>query len=270
MEIHFVDVGQGNMVVVLFPDGDIMVYDCNITEDNEEEVFEYLENIMPKNEIDVFVNSHRDADHMRGIRKLHERYPIGTLWDSGVSGNTEAPEYQEYMDFRRSMSNSVYEVEPNQYWKRKPFVKILNGKREGLSDTNAQSVVIHIDAEGSSLMLTGDTDANVWKNYIMPESSSKVKSSVLLASHHGSIKFFDNPGGPEDYYEKHLLEIDPEITIISVGENPHGHPDKKALEMYEKYSSGSDKGNKIFRTDSHGNIKLKLKGGGKWVLNKGQ
>lgn len=265
INVHFLDVGQGNMVVAIFPDCKVMVYDCNITDENEDKIFAYLEKIMPKNEIDVFVNSHRDADHMRGIKKLHEKYKINTLWDSGVSGNTEAPEYQEYMDFRRNMVNRVCEVHSNEYWTGKPFVRILNGKREDLTDVNAQSIVIHIDNNGCSILLAGDTDAKVWKDYITSESTSILKSSILLASHHGALSFFYDPTYT-NYYTKHLSEINPDMTIISVGENPHGHPDKEAIKLYEKYSNGSDKGNKVFRTDIRGNIKLELKDDGKWIL----
>ena len=32
---YFVNVGQGNMAVIVFDDGFVMVYDCNITNDNE-------------------------------------------------------------------------------------------------------------------------------------------------------------------------------------------------------------------------------------------
>jgi beta-lactamase superfamily II metal-dependent hydrolase len=268
INVHFLNVGQGNMIVVIFPDNKILVYDCNITEDNEESIFNYLEEIMPKYGIDVFVNSHREVDHMRQIKKLHEIYPIGTLWDSGVSGNTDTPEYEEYMDFRRSVT--VYEVSAGQYWNDKPNVRILNGKRDGLKDTNAQSIVIHINNNGASVLLTGDTDAKTWRDYIMPESTTKVSSSILLASHHGSITFFDDPRDEKNYYTAHISKINPAMTIISVGDNPHGHPDKKALELYEKYSRGSDKGNKVFRTDINGNMRLELKDNGSWTLHQKQ
>lgn len=268
INVHFLNVGQGNMVVAIFPDKQVMVYDCNITEDNEDSVFAYLDKIMPKYGIDVFVNSHREADHMRGIKKLHKIYPIDTLWDSGVSGNTDTPEYEEYMDFRRNVTTQ--EVGSNQHWKNKPNVKILNGKREDISDTNAQSIVIHINNNGASILLAGDTDAKVWKDYIMPESASKVSSSILLASHHGSITFFDDPRDEKNYYTSHIERISPVMSIISVGDNPHGHPDKKALELYEKYSKGSDKGNKVFRTDVNGNMKLELNDNGNWTLHQNQ
>lgn len=259
--VHFIDVGQGNMTAVLFPDNFVIVYDCNITNENEESVFAYLGRIMPKNNIDLFVNSHRDADHMRGIKKLNAKYPIGTIWDSGVSGNTGTTEYQEYMELRRNKHSIV--VEPGQCLQNKPYVKILNGKRD-LDDPNSQSIVLQIDHDGSSVLLTGDTNVSVWREYIMYESINQIKSLVLLASHHGSFTFF-NENRDQDYdYTQHLKKISPAITIISVGSNnQHGHPDNDAIKYYESHSYGTvDEKLKIFRTDIHKNMKLELKGNG--------
>ncbi len=248
------------MAIGIFPDGKILAYDCNITHENESDVFAYLLKIMPKNSIDIFVNSHRDADHMRGIKKLHAKYPIQCLWDSGVSGNTETPEYKEYMDFRRGVTS--YEVTPNQYWTSHPNVKIINGKREDLNDPNSQSIVLHIDYNGASVLLAGDTCASTWMDYIIPELGAGVKSLVLYASHHGSLSFFNEGGEDEDDYTKHIALINPAITIVSVGANPHGHPDNDALIHYENHCYGAANGQKIFRTDQHGNMKLELRGQG--------
>ncbi len=265
VDVHFLNVDQGNMTVVVFPDDYVIVYDCNITEYNEANVFSYLKKIMPKNEIDIFVNSHRDADHMRGIKKLNDTHKINMLFDSGVSGNTEAPEYQDYMNFRRN-HNFAFEVRPNQHLVMKPFVTILNGKREHLEDINAQSIVMRINCNGASVLLTGDTDVNVWKDYIMHESASELKSSILLASHHGALSFFKDTEDAESY-EDHLMKIKPDVTIISVGkDNPHGHPDKNAVELYEKHTNGANSGKKILRTDIDGNIKLELKDNGSWEI----
>lgn len=266
--VHFLNVGQGNMAVIIFADNQVVVYDCNITDDNKGSVFGYLKKIMPKKGIDIFINSHREADHMKGIKKLHEAYPIGTLWDSGVSGNTEATEYKEYMELRRKIT--VHEVGPNQHWKAKPNLRIINGKREDITDVNAQSIVIHLNNNGASVVLAGDTDARVWKDYIMPESANSIKSSILLASHHGSITFFDDPSDENNYYTEHIKKINPAMTIIPVGENPHGHPDEKAVELYERYSTGSSQGNKVFRTDINGNMKLELTDDGGWSLSQKQ
>ena len=58
------------------------------------------------------------------------------------------------------------------------------------------------------------------------------------------------------------------MTIISVRENSYGHPDDKAVEFYEKYSRGSNRGTKILRTDEHGHIRVSLKDGGGWTVEK--
>jgi len=57
------------------------------------------------------------------------------------------------------------------------------------------------------------------------------------------------------------------MTLLSVGSNVWDLPDEKAIELYTKYSSGSNNGNKVFRTDEKGNMKLVLKSGGGWSLN---
>lgn len=260
---HFLNIGQGNMAIGIFPDGKILAYDCNITTENETAVFAYLAKIMPKNSIDVFVNSHRDADHMRGIKKLHAKYPIQALWDSGVSGNIDTPEYTEYMDFRRGVSYAE-EVSPNRNWTAHPSVKIINGKRNGLDDPNSQSIVLHIDFNGSSLLLAGDTCASTWRDYIIPELGQAVKSLVLFASHHGSHSFFNEDRDNDEDYTDHIASINPAIAIISVSAtNPHGHPDDEAINHYENHSYGTvETGQKIFRTDQHGNIKIDLFGQG--------
>lgn len=265
---YFLNVDQGNMVIGIFPDGKILAYDCNITNDNEIAVFNYLAKIMPKNSIDVFVNSHRDADHMRGIKKLHAKYPITTLFDSGVSGNIDTPEYVEYMDFRRNLGLlNVHEVTPSQYWMAHPGVKIINGKRVDLDDPNSQSIVLHIDDNGASILLAGDTSVKTWREYIVPELGNKLKSLVLFASHHGSHSFFNEDRENSDDYLDHLTLMNPAIALISVGaNNPHGHPDDEALNHYERICYGALNGQKVFRTDQHGNIKVELNGQGmSWI-----
>jgi beta-lactamase superfamily II metal-dependent hydrolase len=258
-KFHFVNVGQGNMVVGIFPNGQVLVYDCNITNENETAVFSYLQRVMPKAGIDVFVNSHRDADHMRGVKKLHEKYPISSIWDSGVSGNIDTDEYREYMDLRRRLI--VHEVGAGQYWIDNPGVRILNGKREGLNDPNSQSIVLHIDYSGSSLLLAGDTSIRTWRDYIIPEFGAGIKSLVLYASHHGSLSFFNEIDDHANDFTGHVSLINPAITIISVGAgNQFSHPHVRSLGHYENHSYGAQNGQKIFRTDLHGNMQLELYG----------
>ena len=259
---YFADVGQGNMVVVVFPDNFVIAYDCNITNANEHEVFRFLASFMTKRSIDVFVNSHRDADHMRGLRKLHAAYPIGVIWDSGVSANVEAAEYQDYMRLRRDIGYEV--VESQMYLQNRPHVRILNGRRDGLNDPNAQSIVLHIDEAGSSLLLAGDTNSVCWRDYIVRECANTLRCLVLYASHHGSYTFFNNKPEADGDFTVHLQYMRPAITLISVSDtNPHGHPHPRALAYYEHFCHGTrETHQKVFRTDQHGNMRVQLHGQG--------
>ncbi len=275
--LHFIDVGQGNMTLLRLPNAQVLLYDCNVTNENADYVLEYLSRYLRhKSKIDTFINSHRDADHMRGVSTIHEWYPIAHVWDSGVTGGTpNSAEYREYMTLRRDVGYT--EIEPRKYWDKGIVrLRIFNSKNDDLPDNaNAQSIVMKVvhrhpsaGSNPASAMLTGDSDAVAWKDIRKYYKDSELVCSILLASHHGSVTFFDDPGDEKNYYTSHLRAMSPAMTVISVGkDNAHGHPDDKALEFYEKYSTGSNKGNKLKRTDEHGSLILELKDDGGWSLN---
>jgi competence protein ComEC len=267
--VHFFDVGCGNMTLILFPTGATYLYDCNVTDDNEEGVFSYLDKAMgTRSTINVFICSHRDADHMRGLRKIHDVYPIGEIRDPGVAGTTaDSSEYEDYMELRREIGSRVIQaftkLEVGQ-----ATLRFMNSADEDFADANDQSVVLKIEYGDSSVLLAGDTGFQPWKEKILPYySDEKLHASILLGSHHGSLTFFDDPSDEKNYYTAHMKKISPAMTLISVGPNSFDLPNDKAIELYSNHSSGSNKGNKIYRTDQQGNMRLALKGDGGWSLN---
>lgn len=64
----------------------------------------------------------------------------------------------------------------------------------------------------------------------------------------------------------HIEVMNPDITVVSVGKNVHGHPDAEAIRLYKKYSRGSEEGYKLFRTDQNGNMKVHLRDYEVWSL----
>jgi beta-lactamase superfamily II metal-dependent hydrolase len=258
------------MVLLEAMNGSYYLCDCNVTDDNEGTVLNYLGDAIGwGTPISAFICTHRDADHMRGVKKIHKYFPIQSVWDSGYPGTTtSSSEYKEYMDLRRLVGAQLK--------KRKTYqdlgmtrLRYLSAQDERLEkNANAQGLVIKVEHRneskcGSSTILTGDCDAETWCYGIMKDyANSDVKTSVLMGAHHGSITFFDDPADEKNYYTSHMKAIKPAMTIISVGDNSHGHPDKEALELYEKYSTGSVKGNKVFTTQDEGTMKLTLKDNG--------
>jgi len=201
-EIHFIDVGCGNMQLILLPDDSIFMYDCNITDDNEADVLAYVRKIIGSGtQIDVFINSHRDADHMRGIKKLHKKHPIKAIWDSGVPGTTTtSPEYREYMDLRHQVTSM--EIEARKYWEYgDAILRCMNSKWDDYTEPNDQSVVLKIENKGASAMLAGDTSYRPWKEKILTYyPDDRLSANILLAAHHGSLTFFDDPSDEKNYF----------------------------------------------------------------------
>lgn len=252
VSVHFMDVGQGNMVLIKTDNGQNILYDCNVSQDNETVVINYLKVHLGYNShIDLFINSHREADHMRGIDTIHKHFPIKWVWDNGRAGNS-SDVYQKYMTLKRNINsvvnNGMYKDFGNTH------LNILSGYDDKLpKDSNCQSIVIKLKYKGRSILLTGDSDSNTWKRIVANPvyGNGFLKSDVLMGSHHGSYTFFK---GEYFYnYTDHIKIISPDRTIISVGkDNAHGHPDQTALKLYQQYSKG------ILRTDSHGHIVVNI------------
>ena len=273
--VHFIDVEQGNMVLIQCSDGTNFMVDCNVTESNKNRVLRYVENqIGQRGRLRAFICTHRDADHMRGVRALHQKFPIQEIWDSDHPGtSTDSDEYKTYMQLRRDIGSKI--IEKRTYhdygWTR---LRYLSAKDSRIPDNaNDQGIVLKVEELNSSksgplgsTMLTGDGSYAVWKDGIMKDyAASDLSSDILMAAHHGSLDFFDDPNN--NRYEAHARAIAPAMTIISVGQNNYGHPDPKALSLYEKHSSGSSRGDKVCRTDKRGTIKLTLKSGGSWSIS---
>ena len=273
--VHFIDVGQGNMVLVECANSTNLMVDCNITEGNKDRVLKYVaDQIGQKGRLRAFICTHRDADHMRGVQVLHDRFPIQEVWDSEYPGtSTDTDEYKAYMRLRRSVGAYIVEKQKQRSFGR-TRLRFLSAKDSRLpGNANDQGVVLKVEQRNtdmsairSSTILTGDGSFETWKDGILKDYSAKdLSCDILMAAHHGSLDFFDDPSSNQ-YFVDHVKAIKPAMTVVSVGPNSYGHPDETALRLYRQNSSGSAKGNKVYRTDRQHTMKLTLKSGGGWNL----
>lgn len=127
-----------------------------------------------------------------------------------------------------------------------------------------------MEYKGKSILFTGDSSMEAWKERIVPYYSDKsgrpnlLKSNILHVSHHGSYTFFKPKGDKEaEPYTEALNKIDPKISIITVGaDNPHGHPDEEALELYKQYTFNKQ----VFMTKDHGSLFVKIEDNGDYSI----
>lgn len=47
LRFHVLDVGEGLMILIIFPNDQVMLFDCNITGDNESTILKYLSDNIP-------------------------------------------------------------------------------------------------------------------------------------------------------------------------------------------------------------------------------
>ena len=134
------------------------------------------------------------------------------------------------------------------------------------ANANEQGIVLKVEHRRStggtvqsSTMLTGDGSCITWRDGILKDyRTSDLSCDILMAGHHGSLDFFDDPNS-RYYYTDHIKAMSPTMTIVSVGSNSYGHPDPTALRLYREHSSGSSSGEKVWRTDQKHTMKLTLK-----------
>nr|WP_307726561.1 hypothetical protein [Trichlorobacter sp.] len=292
------------MILLIFPDLTVMLYDCNVTEDNKQRVLGYLENHIPsrlnhatlqqEKWIDIYVNSHRDQDHYRGLSSVKEIFDVRQIWDSGETGaTTQDTDYQYYMRLRRRLieqngKSAVFVPTPS----LKPILSLggaaiycLNSSEdvvlsrpqsEYLAEAKVQhtnSIVLSITYSGHNIMLPSDSDWHAWKDHIIPVFKGKtcLNGDILVASHHGSRSFFtdeNNDGidlkqNPDTTYLDALKLIDPKITLISCGDySQYHHPNVDALKEYKLHTSNKQ----VYTTNAKGTFAGCINSDGTWTV----
>lgn len=291
---YLIDCGSGLMHLIIFPDNTVMLFDCNVTNENKDTIISFLDRHIPakydedskkaEKNIDIFVNSHRDEDHYRGLKKIHEKFKIKSIWDSGQSGeSTESTDYNYYMYLRRELKkksedNLIVPTPSNAILKTIGDVDIYCLAAEAdfvyrnttmlehaakIQHTN--SMVLLMVYRGRKLLLTGDSDWKSWKEQIVSNFNdiepNYENTDILIASHHGSRSFFtdeetiDLEKYPDTTYIESIELINPIITLISCADYNYKNyhlPNKEAMELYKEHTSeGSDQ---IHTTHEKGNL----------------
>lgn len=296
LQFYLVDCGSGLTHLIIFPDKTVMLYDCNLVDGEEhtngdkDSILKLFSHVIPYKYnsegrrgqfIDIFVNSHRDTDHLRGLKYVNESFPIQAIWDSGQTGsNTSNANYKYYMGLRNRLGkkgwNRVVEPVPqdavfasfggaqvyvlsdaNEF--ESVSIDYVNEAQDRAQHTNCMVLLIYY--ADKKILLTGDSDWYAWRYNIVPNFRHNPinyeDTDILIASHHGSRTFFTNKDkiNEEDYpYDTYVDSIDfinPKYTLISCGAyRQYHHPSHDALELYCQYTKDS----RVYTTNDNGTI----------------
>jgi competence protein ComEC len=247
LQVSFLDVGQGDAILIQAPGGKKVLLDGGEDGDkllsNLDEEFGWRDK-----KIDLMVLSHPHADHVRGFNSLFGRYQISEVVGTGVLHNSSV--YEAWLTNIKNNNLKLKTVKAGETIDLGggatlqvlfPFSD-LNGQT--VSNLNNSSLVLKLTYGQISFLLTGDAEEEVEKQLLA--SSVDVSAQVLKVAHHGSANATSM---------KFLEAVKPQLAIISVGkDNDFGHPHDTTLNKLE--ASGA----KILRTDELGTIKISTDG----------
>ncbi|MFQ1656731.1 ComEC/Rec2 family competence protein [Aeromonas veronii] len=285
MKAYFLDVSQGDSTLVITSDNKSILIDCNYSDSDSNSI---IKEILKLNELDenildaVFI-THPHEDHIKGIGLIDEHFTVNAIYESGhrlfIPDNEKPKHYMDMLAFIRKAPNKNHKLTAyNEFHIGSAKISVFSPTRAFLSDERPterdihdQCLVFKLEDDKTSIMFTGDSSMKSWQDYIVENYSdikgkpNLLKSDILSASHHGSNTFFfptaSNDGNP---YTLGMKKISPDITIISAGKaNRHGHPDRKALEIYKKESINA---NSVFQTKDVGTICLQSRNGSYTIM----
>ncbi|NLG83832.1 MAG: MBL fold metallo-hydrolase [Firmicutes bacterium] len=239
LSVTFLDVGQGDAILVRAPGGRTMLVDGG----EEEAAPKILAHLRRTgiNRLDLLVLSHPHSDHVGGLREVVEEIPVGLVLDPGWSHPSEV-----YRRFLLALKAK------NIGWRRaRRGLRFTLGREvtgEVLypqpampepEDLNEGSLVLLLRYKEVSLLLPGDLEREGEAALLAGGDLPRV--TVLKVGHHGSA------GSTSEAW---LAKLRPKAAVISVGRsNPFGHPHPETLIRL------AAAGVKVYRTDERGTIR---------------
>lgn len=240
LEINYIDVGQGNAVLIKTNNKTILIDGGNRS--NSRYYYNFIKNKNIK-KIDYMIVSHYDEDHISGLISILENFEVS---------NVLCPDYKKDTKIYKSFKNSLKKSKANIIYPKKgdnfnisdARIKILWPNEYKNNIDNDNSIILKLIHGNMSFLFTGDASINIENQLIY--SGFNLKSDVVMLGHHGSKYSTSN---------EFLEEVDPKLAIISVGNNNrYGHPSNRVLKLL------NNKNIKFLRTDIDGDITIKCDG----------
>jgi len=235
LRVHFIDVGQGDAILVQTPSGQNMLIDAG---DNQygEYVVDYLQE-QGVNSLAAVIGTHPHSDHVGGLDAVINSFPVKAVLMPDVTQNTKS-----FRDVLAAVENQGLKLTTAQAGVPIPLegldCGLLAPVRNDYEELNDYSVVVRLRYGQQTFLLMADAG---WE----PESQllasgTDLRASVLKVGHHGSYASSSRP---------FLEAVGAHTGIIMLGQdNDYGYPHNAALRRL------TQAGLQLYQTDINGTI----------------
>ena len=262
MELHMIDVAQGDAVAIRTPRGRWILVDAGRAwrggNAGRATVIPYIRR--HGGAVAAFVLTHPHADHAGGAATVVSATRPEVFWDGAYVGTSDTyrdaliaaahagvPWERVRPGHRRDIDGVHLEfLAPDSAWARE------------LDDPNEASVVVRARYGSVRFLLVGDAEREE-EAWLLARDSLALRADVLKVGHHGSST---------STTPTFLRAVRPSIALVSVGAgNTYGHPSPGVL------GALAANGATVLRTDRLGNVVVRTNGstleiqvqGDRWV-----
>lgn len=242
VRFYFLDVGQGDALLIRTPEGDVLV-DAG-DESAQELLCLRLEQLGVKS-LRLAVFTHPDEDHIGGADGILSRFQTDEIWISGAPMENEAARrLLEEANARQTAITVVQgrEVQPI----GGAYFAVLAPIGDVSEGGNESSIVLRVQFGERVAILTGDADSKGEEMLVERYGRSQLACDLYKVGHHGS-----NTSSSVAF----LRTMRPTYAVISCGaSNSYGHPTGEVLAKLR------DEGITVLRTDRCGEIVFETDG----------
>lgn len=275
LEMRVLDIGQGDCILLLFPDGQVMVMDIG-SEFGTTSPWNVIDGALKELEIttiDYLFLTHTDYDHVRETKKLADNYQVknfylpradidtSATWKNSYNAALNETYVEDGVVKKAAIKENIGAYEINgENWSMKcysfdeeDYPNIKNNS--SAENKNAVSPTCLLEYSGKTIVLTGDSNEKSEKYLMNKGYFDDVDADVLKVGHHGS---------KSSTTSEFLNKIDCEYAIISCGAgNDYGHPTPEVLNRLDTYRDlvPDDDYNgfaSVYRTDEDGTVTVQI------------
>src|SRR5699024_7868219 len=237
---HFINVGQGDSVLIQTPDEKNILIDGGPPK-AAKKVSAYLEN-EHVDKIDLLIATHPDIDHIGGLKRILKKFPVSKVIDIGKVHPTKSFMGYMYQLFKQKIPVVIAEEGKTLEMFKTIDIKILNAYNSG-ENNNEASIVLQVQYNDVDFMLMGDVGKKEEEELL---EKNDLQADILKIGHHGS---------KTSTSLSFLEEIHPEVALLTYSKtNKYGHPVDAVIRNLHTIHA------QIFSTAVYGDIVIETDG----------